>query len=156
MNYEEYLKKITTFLKKTSLWQRLLAATILVAILVVVIILINPAKKLLERRNSQRRTDVVNILNAVYQYSFDHDGQLPFSLTAEPMMICKTKAQSCEGLVEISAITGNKKYLLSVVPVDPREKDANSSGYQISKLSSGRISVSAPLAENNAVISLSK
>jgi hypothetical protein len=156
MDYEEYLKKVKSFMKKTALWQRFLAAAILVIALMIVVVLINPAKKLLEMRNSQRRSDVVNILNSVYQYSLDHDGQLPFSITPEPSMICKSKAQSCEGLVDMSEITGNKKYLLSTVPVDPKEKDANSSGYQISKLASGRISVSAPLAENNAVISLSK
>jgi len=111
---------------------------------------------LLEMRNSQRRSDVVNILNAVYQYSADHGGDLPFQLAGSPAMICRSKAQSCEGLVDISQILASEKKVLSSVPVDPKEKDPNSSGYQISRLANGRINVTAPLAENNAAISLSK
>lgn len=156
MNYEQYLKRVGDIIKNSKPWQKISAGLAVVIILVMVVIVINPAKKLLEMRNSQRRTDVVNILNSVYQYSLDHGGALPASITSEPTMICKSKASSCEGLVDISGITGDKKYLLSAVPTDPKEKNTNSSGYQISRLANGRISVAAPLAENKAVISLSK
>jgi len=156
MDYEEFLKKIKVFAKETTLGQRAIFAFFILIIIAGSVYLYNPQKKLLERRNAQRRSDVVNILNSVYQYSLDHSGELPFSITSEPKKICKTRAQSCDGLVDISDVINNKKYLLSAVPIDPKEKDANSSGYEISKLSSGRISVSAPLAENGAVISLSK
>lgn len=156
MNYEEYLEKVKSFVKKSTLQQRLLVALLLLVLLALTIFLLNPRKKLLEMRNSQRRSDVVNILNSVYQYSLDNNGTLPEKITAEPTMICKGKAASCDGLVDISEIIKDKKYLLSAVPVDPKEENANSSGYQISKLSNGRINVAAPLAENNAVIKLSK
>lgn len=156
MEYEKYLEKIKSFIEKSTLWQRAIFIFLIVVILVVVIILINPAKKLLEMRNSQRRTDVANILNSVYQYALDNEGNLPSSITFKPTMICRTGAQSCDGMVDVSQIVSNKKYLLLSVPVDPTEKNTNSSGYQISKLSNGRISVSAPLAENKAVISRSK
>ncbi|KKQ38971.1 MAG: hypothetical protein US57_C0026G0007 [Candidatus Moranbacteria bacterium GW2011_GWC2_37_73] len=145
MDYEKYLEEIKSYIKKSSKKQRVLAVFVLITILAAVVFAINPEKKLLERRNSQRRSDVANILNSVYQYSIDHSGELPESITTQPTVICKSNALSCDG-----------KYLLSKVPVDPKEKNANSSGYQIHKLTNGRISVSAPLAENNAVISLSK
>ena len=156
MDYKKYLEKVKNFVKKSTLGQRFLAGFFLCIVLAVVVYFINPSKKLVEMRNSQRRSDVVNILNSIYQYSLDRGGQLPFEISSKPVMICKTKASSCEGLVDISEITGNKKYLLSSMPVDPRESSVNASGYEISRLASGRISVSAPLAENNAVISLSK
>jgi len=156
MEFEHYLEKCKLFVKNTSIWQRILFAVVLFVILGGVVFWINPAKKLLEMRNSQRRSDVVNILNSVYQYSLDNGGNLPKNLTSESVAICKSKAASCENLIDISEIINNKKYLLSEVPVDPQEKDANSSGYQIAKLSNGRIRVSAPLAENGAVINLSK
>ncbi|HAR99510.1 MAG: hypothetical protein UR95_C0004G0028 [Parcubacteria group bacterium GW2011_GWC1_36_108] len=156
MDYEKYLEEIKSYIKKSSKKQRVLAVFVLITILAAVVFAINPEKKLLERRNSQRRSDVANILNSVYQYSIDHSGELPESITTQPTVICKSNALSCDGLVDISEITDDEKYLLSKVPVDPKEKNANSSGYQIHKLTNGRISVSAPLAENNAVISLSK
>ncbi|KKQ51260.1 MAG: hypothetical protein US70_C0020G0010 [Parcubacteria group bacterium GW2011_GWD2_38_11] len=156
MDYEKYLEEINIYIKKSTKKQRIFVVFVLLVVLLVVIIAINPAKKMLEIRNSQRRSDVVNILNSVYQYSIEHNGALPESITSEPTMICKSGALSCDGLVDISEIANNKRYLLLKVPVDPKEKNVNSSGYQISKLANGRISVSAPLAENNAVISLSK
>lgn len=156
MSYQEYLEKTKILLGKSTCWQRCLAALLLLAILIGMAAWINPSKRLLERRNSQRRSDVVNILNSVYQYGLEHDGALPASIGSEPTMLCKSRAASCEGLVDISSVVEDKHYLLTAVPVDPREKGSNSAGYQIARLSSGRISVTAPLAENGAVISLSK
>ena len=156
MEYQELVEKGKKIMKNLTIVQKIVIALAIVIILAVAVYFINPPKKFLEMRNSQRRSDVVNILNSVYQYSIDHNGQLPSIISSTPTMICKTKAPSCDGLVDISEITSNKKYLLSQVPVDSKEKDVNSSGYQIVKLGSGRISVSAPLAENGAVISLSK
>ena len=125
------------------------------AIAVAVVYFINPQKKMLEMRNSNRRGDVSEILNAVYQYSSDN-GTLPFQLTSTPVMICKSGVTSCGSQVDISKIAAAEKNILSSVPTDPKEKDPNASGYQISKTVSGRINISAPLAEGGAVISLSK
>lgn len=154
----EYQKYLELFKKKISdLSRAQWAGVIFVAIIALgaAVYFIDPQKKLLERRNSQRRSDVVNILNAVYKYSVDNE-TLPDSITTTPTMICKSGAQSCDGLVDISEIIKKEEKLLSEVPVDPKSNDPNNSGYQIFKSPNGRINVSAPLAENNAVISLSK
>lgn len=156
MDYEKYLEKSKFAIKKSTIKQRIFAGVLLLVLLGIGFFLLNPSKKLLERRNSQRRSDVVNILNAVYQYGIDNEGKLPQSITNVPTMICQTGASSCDGLVDLSEVVEAEKKLLSEVPVDPGEKSFNSSGYQISKLSNGRINVTAPLAENNAVISRSK
>ncbi len=156
MDYEKYLEKIKIFVKKMTLFQKIMSIFVLLLIVLGVILLLNPQKKLAERRNAQRRSDVANILNSVYQYSINNNAQSSVNITSQPNMICRDNAKSCEGLVDISEIIKDDKYLLSSVPVDPKEKDPNISGYQIAKLASGRISVIAPLAENKAVISLSK
>jgi hypothetical protein len=156
MNYEEYVIKGKELLRNSTLGQRIAAIFLLVILFAIVIFFINPSKKLLEMRNSQRRSDVVNILNSVYQYAIEDKNTLPEIVSIEPKGICRSDAKSCEGLVDISPVIKNKRYLLSAVPVDPRENDVNDSGYQIARLGNGRISVTAPLAENNAVISLSK
>jgi hypothetical protein len=155
MDIEEYFEKLKRMVKDSSRKQKLIFAVIFLIILVGIIFVYNPSKKLLEMRNSQRRNDVVSILNAVYKYGVDHEGNFPFQTPSSATMICRSGAKSCEGLVDISKILEEQQLLLKV-PVDPRVNNDNASGYQISWLSNGRISVSAPLAENNAVISLSK
>lgn len=156
MEIEEFLQKTKNSALKSTKKQRFVAGFVVLVLLAGLVVFINPKKKLLEMRNSQRRSDVVNILNAVYQYTSDNNGELPQTITGTPTMICKTKASSCDGLVDLSQVLETEKKLLSKMPIDPREKNENSSGYQISRQANGRISVSAPLAENGAVITLSK
>jgi hypothetical protein len=128
-----------------------------VAVIVIgaLIFAINPKKRFTKMRNDDRRTNAQNILNAVYQYAADNNNILPSSITETPKMICKPKAVSCDGLADLSEIVAQKKYI-SAIPVDPLEKDQNSSGYEIYKSANGRINIVALKAENNATISLSK
>lgn len=151
----EYLEEIKNKIKDSTKTQKIAAFFLILSLILAGIYMYNPQKKLLEMRNSTRRTDVNKILNATYQYSASNEGNLPFTVSSQPTMICKSKAVSCEGMVDLSLIIKESK-LLSEVPVDPLEKKPNSSGYQIFKNASGRLSVTAPLAENKAVIILSK
>lgn len=115
----------------------------------IVIVAINPGKQLAEARNAQRRTDINTILNAVYQYSIDHSGVLPDTITTDSIEICKTDASDCSGKVDLSAITANQKYLVKI-PSDPLSDSSNSSTYYaISKTEFGRLSVYATHAELN-------
>ncbi len=156
MEYQKYIEQAKSRILNLTKIQKVIIAAVIILLIGVGVYLINPKKKLLEMRNSQRRSDVVNILNAVYQYSADQEGKLPFPIPSEPTMICRTKASSCEGLVDISEVIATEKKILSEVPVDSSEKNPNIAGYQIYKSANGRINVTAPLAENRAVISLSK
>lgn len=154
MEYQEIVKQVKNKISNLTTVQRTVAVCFLLILIAGGIFLLNPKKKLIEMRNSQRRNDVVNIVNAVYEYS--RKNQLPDSITSAPTMICKSEASSCEGLVDLSKILATEEKFLSEVPADPSIDDSNSSGYQIYRSSNGRINVTAPLAENKAVISLSK
>lgn len=112
----------------------------------IVILAINPNKQLGMTRDAQRRSDINTILNAVYQYAIDNNGTLPATITSSSTDICKTA--SCAGLIDLSVLTANQKYLVAI-PSDPTASstNANTSSYQISKNANGRITVSAPQAE---------
>jgi len=120
-----------------------------------VIIFINPSKKMAEIRNSSRRTDVVAIINATYQYNKDNNGKLLEIITETPKIICNSSGAACDGFVDLSEVVAGKKYIKKI-PTDPKEKTPNSSGYQIFKTANGRISVIAPNAERGAIINSSK
>ena len=122
----------------------------------IVILAINPAKQLSDTKNAQRKIDVNTILNAVYQYSIDHSGALPTTITTTPTEICKTTATSCTNLIDLSALTSSERYLIGM-PNDPSGGTlANGTGYKIAKDQYGRLVVSAPKAEVGATISITR
>ena len=120
----------------------------------IVILAINPTKQLGDTRNAERRSDVNTILNAVYQYAIDNNGTLPASITTTTTPICKTGG-TCTGLVDLSVLATNEKYLVSL-PFDPTGSTTNSTGYNISKSANGRVTVSAPSAEQSVTISVTR
>lgn len=120
----------------------------------IVIVALNPNKQLGDTRNSQRRSDVNTILNAVYQYTIDTNGTLPATITTTQTEICKTGA-TCTGLIDLSVLTTNEEYLISM-PFDPTGSSTHGAGYEIKKSANGRITVVAPDAEQSATISVTR
>ncbi len=120
----------------------------------IVIVAINPGKQLGDTRNSQRSSDVNTIINAVYQYSIDNNGALPADISETQTEICASGGD-CSGLVDLSVLTANEEYLVAI-PGDPSGSSANGAGYEIYKSANGRITVVAPDAEQDAVISVTR
>jgi type IV pilus assembly protein PilA len=141
--------------KGFTLIEVLLVVAIIAILAGIVILAVNPGKQLGNTRNSERRADVNTILNAVYQYSIDNQGNLPSSITTTPGDICATGASSCTGLVDLSVLTLNGKYLVAI-PSDPQTGTATDTHYQIAQNANGRVTVSAPSAEQSVTISATR
>lgn len=138
-----------------TLIELLLTIGIIAILASIVIVAVNPTKQLGDARNAQRRSDIATILNAVYQYAIDHSGTLPTSIATTSNNICKTTSPHCSGGADLSELTTNGKYLTSI-PYDPRSATTDLVGYTIIKLSSGRVTVSAPDAENAETITVTR
>ena len=143
-----------------TLIELLLVIGIIAVLASIVILSINPQRQLAQARDAQRSTDVTTILNAIYQYSIDHNGNFPDTLsgstfpTGVPKPICRSELRrgdtspslgSCPaGLTSaVSLISVSGTYLRSI-PSDPLV--ASNSGwtkYYVTKLANGRIQVSA-------------
>lgn len=133
----------------------ILLVVALIAILAgIVILAVSPQRQLGSGKNAQRSADVNTILNATYQYSLDNNGSLPASITTTSTEICKTGGV-CTGLVDLSVLTASEKYLTSI-PKDPASVSANGTGYFILKTANGRVTVSAPSADNGATINATR
>ncbi len=116
--------------------------------------LLNPTKQLGDARNAQRRSDINTILNAVYQYAIDNNGELPEGIpTGTPKEICDSRGVRCAGMVDLNVLTGN--YLV-VIPSDPQDGDGLGTNYWIHQDTNGRITVSAPGAESDVEISVTR
>ena len=154
------IKRVNT--KGFTLLEILLVVAAISILAGIVILAINPSKQLADVRNAQRRVDVNTILNAVLQYKVDHNGGLPepvtgYAISTIEYYICPTfysEQGNCEGKVDLLDLTDNQKYLVTI-PFDPSVPDVSNTGYKI-KLNGAtlRITVSAPLAEDDVVISV--
>lgn len=109
-----------------------------------------------DARNAQRTSDVNTILNAVYQYAIDNKGNFPQTLLdagTDEVGICKTGVKTCDG-ISLDILKGS--YLISL-PNDPQQNVfLSETGYRIRVDSMGRVTVSAPKAENDVSISVTR
>ncbi len=163
------LKKVSSR-KGFTLLEILLVVGIIAILAGIVIIAINPSKQLGDTRNAQRRSDVLTILNAAYQYSIDNNGSVPATIVTTSD-VCATGTSreianaSTTGYINlypylVGSVAASSTYLVSI-PKDPQatstiSNSVGGSGYNIVKTTSNRLTVCAPLAENGVTISVTR
>ncbi len=145
-----------------TLIELLVVIGILAVLLSIVLVAINPARQFAQANNTQRRSDVGAILNAIYQYAADNKGKLPSGVPAEGsnFIINDTNAGAafCNALVPT---------YIAALPHDPSNgtftdcATTYDTKYQIavstpSAGSTPRITISAPDKELDVVISVTR
>lgn len=151
-------KQLAKKQKGFTLIEILLVIGLIAILAAVVIVAVNPARQFAQGRNSQRLSNVNTILNAAHQYAVDNTGTLPASIPTSADCagvatneICKTDAADCTDLVDLSVLTANEIYVVSI-PYDPSGATTNGAGYHIAKSTNGRITVCSPDAELSVTI----
>ena len=134
-----------------TLIELLLSIGIIAILATIIIVAINPNKQIRDARNAQRRSDVNTILNAVYQYMLDNEGDPPATLSKTPQEICQTDAVSCNGGADLRALSGT--YIVRI-PIDPTaDPSGTGTDFFIARDDFGRVTVTAPNAELGISIS---
>ncbi len=118
---------------------------------------VNPARMLAQARNTARWSGAEAILTALNQYAIGHSGGLPSGIPTDgPKGICRSGALTCVNGVDLSALTQNGAYLVAL-PVDPQAPLVGTGTLYTVVFSSGsRLTVAAPNAELEEVISLTR
>lgn len=142
------------FNKGFTLIELLVVIGILAVLLSIVLIAINPARQFAQANNTQRRSDVLAILNAVHQYAADNNGVLPAGISDTEANVADTGADICDILVSdyLAALPSDPTV---GAPVDEAGcAAAYDTGYTIvTSAANNRVTVSAPSAELGVVIS---
>lgn len=147
--------------KGFTLIELLVVIGILAVLLAITLIAINPARQFSLANNTQRSSDVNAILNAVGQYAVDNNGDLtdigiPVGSSSAAIIGSDTGAGQVDFCPSIVPT------YIAEMPVDPQEGEWTSctdynSGYTIHRSATdARITVSAPFAELNETISVTR
>jgi len=145
-----------------TLLEILLVVGIIAILAGIVIIAINPSKQLAMARNTERKSDLKQINNALEQYYIDHR-EYPDTLLSDLTDICDTGSTAsssveselgesyCDDFIDLSVLVPT---YITAIPKDPQASTTASAGYQVKRHSSnGKIGLSAT-GELNQVITV--
>lgn len=113
---------------------------------------INPSRQFAQTRDTQRKTDLLQITNAIYQYAAEHDGNLPDEdgdVTTSDFPIeptCIGKAPQCWNAYKAGKESGDFliPLYIAAMPEDPSTGHEQDTGYKIHlNTTNGRIVISA-------------
>lgn len=133
-----------------TLMELLIVIAILGILSTVLIAAVNPGRQLAKARDTQRQTDVVAILSAIYQYASEHSGELPDtdgnSATSNfpTSLTCIGSTSPCYNLA--GAGSGGDTIVpvyMADLPVDPKTGTAANTGYRIMVDANGHLTASA-------------
>jgi peptidoglycan hydrolase-like protein with peptidoglycan-binding domain len=101
--------------------------------------------------NQKRQDDVKKLLSAMYAFYRDSHGRFPIpTIATTSIEICTLGISLCDKFNEVkSSLVPN---FLDVIPMDPTLASSTGSGYFITRLEDGTITVSAPKADLGASI----
>src|SRR4030042_6971179 len=103
----------TKKLKAFTLIELLVVIGVLTVLFAIVLIAVNPGRQFSQANDTQRRSDINAILNAVHQYGAENKGTLPTEITTTVEVIgsdTPTQANICNDIVPT---------YIAAMPVDP-------------------------------------
>ena len=102
----------------------------------VVLVAVNPGRQFASARDSQRRSDLYSMTNAVYQYATENNGNLPIVITTTP-----THVGTGAGLVNLT--TDLVPTYIAAMPADPSSGTQADTQYTIYLDANGRVVATA-------------
>lgn len=132
----------------------------------IVIVALNPGKQLGDTRNAQRRSDVNAILNAIYQFSIDNNGNLPAGIDTVPgtAQVLGTAGSGLDATctatttlaVGLDLSTDLVADYIVGIPTDPQTGSDANTDYYVNRDANGRVTVGACDPEQSATISVTR
>lgn len=143
--------------KGFSLIEILVVVALIVILATITIVAINPAKNFRDTRNAQRSADIMQILNAVTQYTSEQGHTLEDLGTIVNCKSASGEAQSTvigdgtDSTIDLAGTEANPKLVDEYIVAIPQDPNYESKGavYSICQTGTGRIEVSAVAERDN-------
>ena len=126
-----------------SLIEILVVVALIIILATITIVAINPAKNFRDTRNAQRSADIMQILNAVTQYTSE-EGNLLSGLGTIPacdVVEAEYGVQIGTGAGNVNLATGLVEEYLVAIPTDPSGGTDEATGYYICQTTTGRVEI---------------
>lgn len=149
------------FKEKYTIFEIFLGVCIVCVLVGVVVFVLNPDAHTAQRRNAQRNADVNIILEALYQYAIDNDGNFPITIdeTYDSVQIVGSEVsqntsqcgiQTTSSVIDLSSDLV-PMYLASI-PEDPSHGSRENTYYYVNRDKQGRLEVGACEPEAGVII----
>ena len=129
------MKKLSKFSQGFTILELLVVIGVITILIAAVVVAVNPSRQFAAARDTQRRSDLFSITNAVYQYAVENNGSLTPNFPTTATRIGTTAGYDIG------------QYLvptyLSDVPQDPNGGTAADTLYWVYQTTAGRIIASA-------------
>ncbi len=136
--------------KGFTLIELLVVMGIIGILAMIVLVAVNPGRQFAQARDTQRRSDLYAITNAIYQFAAEHNGRLPDTdgndetSNFPTTMTCIGNTDPCFDLAS-AGVTGATivPTYIAALPVDPSVGSQANTHYSIMVDTTGRIVASA-------------
>lgn len=141
--------------KGFTLIELLVVIGVIAILAAIVLVAVNPGRQFSQARDTQRRSDLYSITNAIYQYAAEHEGNMPAIYAADETVsvpfptttTCIGTQSPCFDLGAASAPDGDEPIVptyIAGIPEDPQSgTNANTNYYIYMNEETGRIEASA-------------